>query len=45
VAPAKVEGLLKVASPYISNVVVHGDRRKYCTALVTLDEDAGSTWA
>ncbi len=45
VAPAKVEGLLKVASPYISNVVVHGDRRKYCTAVVTLDPDTAATWA
>jgi long-chain acyl-CoA synthetase len=45
VAPAKVEGLLKVASPYISNVVVHGDRRKYCTALVTLDPDTAATWS
>ena len=45
VAPAKIEGLLKVASPYISNAVVHGDRRKYCTALVTLDPDTSATWA
>ncbi|MEU7479736.1 AMP-dependent synthetase/ligase [Lentzea sp. NPDC042327] len=39
VAPAPVESLLKAASPYISNVIVHGDRRRYCVALVTLDPD------
>ncbi len=45
VAPAKIEGLLKAASPYISNALVHGDRRKYCVALVTLDPDAVAHWA
>lgn len=45
VAPAKIEGLLKAASPYISNALVHGDRRKYCVALVTLDPDAVTHWA
>jgi long-chain acyl-CoA synthetase len=45
VAPAKIEGLLKAASPYVSNALVHGDRRKYCVALVTLDPDTSATWA
>ncbi|MDH3294044.1 MAG: AMP-dependent synthetase/ligase, partial [Acidimicrobiia bacterium] len=45
VAPAKIEGLLKAASPYVSNALVHGDRRKYCVALVTLDPDTTATWA
>lgn len=45
VAPAKLEGLLSVASPYISTVFVHGDRRNYCVALVTLDPDATRIWA
>lgn len=45
VAPAKVEGLIKSASPYVSNALVHGDRRKYCVALVTLDPDAVGHWA
>ncbi|HSK96140.1 MAG TPA: long-chain fatty acid--CoA ligase, partial [Euzebyales bacterium] len=35
VAPALIEGRIKAASPYISQVLVHGDRRNYCTALVT----------
>jgi long-chain acyl-CoA synthetase len=45
VAPTKIEGLIKSASPYISNALVHGDRRKYCVALVTLDPDAVGHWA
>ncbi len=45
VAPAKIEGLIKAASPYVSNALVHGDRRKYCVALVTLDPDAIGHWA
>ncbi|KJK33606.1 AMP-dependent synthetase [Lentzea aerocolonigenes] len=39
VAPARIESMINAASPYISNVIVHGDRRKYCVALVTLDPD------
>ncbi len=45
VAPAKVEGMIKASSPYISNALVHGDKRKYCVALVTLDPDAIGNWA
>ncbi|MGD2064708.1 MAG: long-chain fatty acid--CoA ligase, partial [Nitrospirota bacterium] len=29
----------------VSTAVVHGDRRKYCVALVTLDPDAVAKWA
>ncbi|MCC8247363.1 AMP-dependent synthetase/ligase [Saccharothrix luteola] len=39
VAPQAVEGLVKANSPYIGNVLVHGDGRNYCVALVTLDAD------
>jgi long-chain acyl-CoA synthetase len=39
VAPQAVEGLVKSHSPYIGNVLVHGDRRNYCVALVTIDRD------
>ena len=45
VAPAHLEGKLKAACPYISQVVVHGDRRNYVTALVTLDEESIMKWA
>jgi long-chain acyl-CoA synthetase len=45
VAPQKVEGVLKVACPYISQVLVHGEGRKYATALITLDPEAIEGWA
>ena len=38
VAPQNIENLLKTI-PLFSQVVVHGDRRKYLTALVTLNPD------
>jgi long-chain acyl-CoA synthetase len=37
VAPSAIEGLI-ATSPYISQVCVIGDRRKYLTALITVDE-------
>lgn len=39
VAPQAVEGLVKANSPYIGHVLVHGDQRSYCVALVTIDPD------
>jgi long-chain acyl-CoA synthetase len=45
VAPQKVEGIFKAVSPYASQIVVHGDGRNYCTALITLDPDAMAAWA
>ena len=45
VAPQKVEGVLKAACPYISQVLVHGDGRKYVTALITIDTEAIEGWA
>jgi long-chain acyl-CoA synthetase len=38
VAPQKLEGLLKL-NPLVSNVLIHGDRRKYVVALITLNVD------
>lgn len=37
VAPQKLEGLLKTHS-FISNVLIHGDQKKYIVALITLDK-------
>ncbi|WP_455432401.1 AMP-dependent synthetase/ligase [Thermocatellispora tengchongensis] len=45
VAPQHIEGRIKAACPYLSHVVVHGDRRNFCTALVTLDPDVVLPWA
>jgi long-chain acyl-CoA synthetase len=36
---------LKALSPYIANAYVHGDRRPFLTALVTLAPDAVAAWA
>jgi long-chain acyl-CoA synthetase len=44
VAPQKIENLLKL-QPHVSQAVVIGDNRKYCTALVTLDEPEVAAWA
>lgn len=37
IAPQKLEGLLKM-NPLISHVLIHGDRKKYVVALITLNE-------
>jgi long-chain acyl-CoA synthetase len=38
IAPQKIENLLK-QDPLISQVMVHGDQRKFLTALITLDAE------
>jgi long-chain acyl-CoA synthetase len=45
VAPQELEGRLKALSPFMSQVLVHGDKRNYVTALVTLDAEAVRTWS
>ena len=45
VAPQALEGKLKMLCPYISQVVVHGNTRNFCSALISLDEEAISHWA
>jgi long-chain acyl-CoA synthetase len=45
IAPQHIEGKLKANCPYISQVIIHGDKRNFVTALVTLDEDALMKWA
>ncbi|WP_019874706.1 AMP-dependent synthetase/ligase [Sporichthya polymorpha] len=45
VAPAPIESSIKATCPYVGNVVVHGDRRNFCVALVTLDPDVTKPWA
>ncbi|GAA2099352.1 AMP-dependent synthetase/ligase [Microlunatus panaciterrae] len=45
VAPQKVEGVVKAASPYISQIIVHGEGRKYVSALIALDPEAINEWA
>ncbi len=45
VAPSKVEGVVAASIPYVSQVVVVGDGRKYVSALLTMDRDNLSKWA
>ena len=45
VAPQELEMKLKAKCPYIGQVLVHGDRRNFCSALVTIDEETIAGWA
>ncbi len=44
VAPQNLENELKT-DPIISQAMVHGDKRKFLSALVTLNEEAARKWA
>ncbi len=44
IAPQELENALKT-EPLISQVMVHGDRRKYVSALVTVSEENARKWA
>lgn len=45
IAPAVFQNQLKAASPLVGQVLMHGDRRNFCVALITLDEDGARAWA
>ncbi|MER7946888.1 long-chain fatty acid--CoA ligase [Streptomyces sp. NPDC096079] len=45
IAPAEVEGQFKAVCPFVSNILVHGADRNYCTALIALDEPSLLGWA
>ncbi|MBC9716233.1 long-chain fatty acid--CoA ligase [Streptomyces sp. TRM66268-LWL] len=45
IAPSEVEGQFKAVCPYVSNILVIGADRNYCTALIALDEIAITNWA
>jgi long-chain acyl-CoA synthetase len=45
VAPQRIEVMFAALSPLASHIVVHGDGRNYCTALITLDPDELAAWA
>jgi long-chain acyl-CoA synthetase len=44
VAPQEVEHQLK-SDPLIAQAMVHGDRRKYCSAVLVLNRDSVEAWA
>jgi long-chain acyl-CoA synthetase len=42
IAPQRLEARLKGLCPFISQVIVHGDRRPFCSALITVDASRAS---
>lgn len=45
IAPTEVEGQFKALCPFVSNVMVIGADRNFCSALIALDEPALLGWA
>ena len=45
VAPPHIEGVFKGISSLTSQILVHGNERNFCSALITLDPDAVAEWA
>jgi long-chain acyl-CoA synthetase len=45
IAPTYIEGMFKGLTPLVSNIVVHGNERNFCSALVCLEADAALAWA
>jgi long-chain acyl-CoA synthetase len=45
VAPPHIEGMFKGISALTSQIVVHGNERNFCSALITLDPDGVTDWA
>jgi long-chain acyl-CoA synthetase len=45
IAPQNIENQLKAGCRYISQVVMLGDRRPFCVALVTINEETVGKWA
>lgn len=45
IAPQNIENMLKTRSTYISQVVMHGDKRNFCVALVAINEETAGKWA
>ncbi len=45
VAPSHIEGMFKGLCPYVSQVLVIGQARNFCTMILTLDPDAIAAWA
>ncbi|MDX2560727.1 AMP-dependent synthetase/ligase [Streptomyces sp. TX20-6-3] len=45
IAPTEIESRFKAVCPYASNILVIGNNRNYCTALITLEESVIMPWA
>lgn len=44
VAPQKLEGMMK-QEPLISQILIHGDQKKYISALISIEEPQIKSWA
>ncbi|MEU5217165.1 long-chain fatty acid--CoA ligase [Streptomyces sp. NPDC020807] len=45
VAPTEIESRFKAVCPFVSNILVIGNGRNFCTALIALDESVVLPWA
>ncbi len=45
VAPQKIEGIFKAVCPYASQIIVHGEGRKFISAMITLEPEPLLEWA
>ncbi|MEO6472785.1 MAG: AMP-dependent synthetase/ligase [Aeromicrobium sp.] len=45
VAPPHIEGTFKGISALCSQIIVHGNERNFCSALITLDPEGVAEWA
>ncbi|GAB3217759.1 AMP-dependent synthetase/ligase [Mycolicibacterium hippocampi] len=45
VAPSAIAAAFKAICPYLSEMIVYGEERPYCVALVSLDSEAITDWA
>ncbi len=45
VAPQKLETIFKALCPYASQIIVHGEGRRFISALITLDAEPIADWA
>lgn len=45
VAPSEIEGKFKAICPFVSNILVIGNGRNFCSALIGLDEAVIMPWA
>jgi len=45
IAPSHIEGQFKAICPLASQMIVHGNDRNFCSALITIDPDAAAAWA
>lgn len=45
IAPAPIQHRIVDASPLVGQALLHGDRRKFCVAMVALDGEALASWA